>query len=62
MEGTKKILMKAIENYPNRDTKKVAIPSQQSPLVAGFSNETIFNNSTGFCHCDGGWSDHTCKC
>jgi carbon-monoxide dehydrogenase catalytic subunit len=43
LESAKTILMRAIDNFPNRDPKKVAIPSQQNPLVAGFSNETIFN-------------------
>ena len=42
MGCAKTILRKAIDNYPNRDPKKVAIPDQKHPLVAGFSNETIF--------------------
>jgi carbon-monoxide dehydrogenase catalytic subunit len=42
MDCAKEILYKAIENFPNRDPAKVAIPDAQSPLVAGFSNETIF--------------------
>jgi carbon-monoxide dehydrogenase catalytic subunit len=42
MECAKEILHKAIANFPNRDPKKVAIPSAQSSLVAGFSNESIF--------------------
>jgi carbon-monoxide dehydrogenase catalytic subunit len=43
LECAKDLLRTAIANFPNRDPKKVAIPSEQSPLVAGFSNETIFN-------------------
>jgi anaerobic carbon-monoxide dehydrogenase catalytic subunit len=39
----KTILRKAIANFPNRDPRKVAIPDVKHPLVAGFSNETIFN-------------------
>jgi carbon-monoxide dehydrogenase catalytic subunit len=42
MDCAKDILHKAIENFPNRDASKVAIPDAQSTLVAGFSNETIF--------------------
>ncbi|MBI5093462.1 MAG: anaerobic carbon-monoxide dehydrogenase catalytic subunit [Candidatus Hydrogenedentes bacterium] len=42
LKCAKEILRKAIANYPHRDPKKVAIPNQQKPLVAGFSNETIF--------------------
>jgi carbon-monoxide dehydrogenase catalytic subunit len=42
MASAKEILHKAIENFPNRDPSKVAIPDAQSTLVAGFSNETIF--------------------
>jgi carbon-monoxide dehydrogenase catalytic subunit len=38
----KTILRKAIANFANRDPKKVAIPDDKHPLVAGFSNETIF--------------------
>ncbi len=39
----RRILHKAIDNFPNRDPKKVCIPDSSRPLVAGFSNETIFN-------------------
>ncbi len=39
----KEILFKAIANFPNRDPNKMAIPSEQESLVAGFSNETIFD-------------------
>ncbi len=43
LASAKAILWKAIDNFPNRDPKKVAIPDHRSPLVAGFSTETIFN-------------------
>jgi len=42
MACAKAILRKAIANFPNRDPKKVSIPDVKHPLVAGFSNETIF--------------------
>jgi carbon-monoxide dehydrogenase catalytic subunit len=37
----KDLLLKAIDNYANRDQAKVAIPEQQQPLVAGFSVQSI---------------------
>ncbi|MHC4607311.1 MAG: anaerobic carbon-monoxide dehydrogenase catalytic subunit [Planctomycetota bacterium] len=43
LDGARRILRKAIDNFANRDPKKVAIPDEQHPLVAGFSNETIFD-------------------
>jgi anaerobic carbon-monoxide dehydrogenase catalytic subunit len=43
MDCAKGILRQAIANFPNRDPKKVAIPDVRHPVVAGFSNETIFN-------------------
>lgn len=43
LDCAKTILRKAIDNFANRDPNKVAIPDQKHPLVAGFSNETIFN-------------------
>jgi len=39
----KTILRTAIANFANRDPRKVAIPDAKHPLVAGFSNETIFS-------------------
>jgi carbon-monoxide dehydrogenase catalytic subunit len=38
----KEILLKAVENYPRRNPDKVRIPDAMHPLVAGFSNETIY--------------------
>jgi carbon-monoxide dehydrogenase catalytic subunit len=43
LDCARRILHKAIANFPNRDPKKVSIPDASRPLVAGFSNETIFN-------------------
>jgi carbon-monoxide dehydrogenase catalytic subunit len=35
------LLKRAIDNYKNRDPKKVAIPKHMKPLIAGFSVESI---------------------
>jgi len=43
LECAKRILHMAIENYPNRNPLKVTIPGAHNNMVAGFSNETIFN-------------------
>jgi carbon-monoxide dehydrogenase catalytic subunit len=43
LESARAILLRAVENFPRRDRSKVSIPRQRSPLVAGFSNETIFH-------------------
>ncbi len=37
----KDLLKRAIDNYRNRDPKKVAIPKHMKPLIAGFSVESI---------------------
>ncbi|MBN1542592.1 anaerobic carbon-monoxide dehydrogenase catalytic subunit [candidate division KSB1 bacterium] len=41
LESAKSIIRLAIENYANRDAKKVAIPTATQPLVAGFSVDAI---------------------
>lgn len=41
-ESAKGILLKAVENFSRRDPKKVNIPADSQPMVAGFTNETIF--------------------
>lgn len=41
LESAKKIVRTAIENFPNRDKRKVMIPNEECELVAGFSHETI---------------------
>jgi len=43
LDCAREVLHKAIDNYPNRDPGKVAIPGEREGLIAGFSNETIFN-------------------
>lgn len=42
MEMAKKIVWKAVENYPNRDRSKMFIPKgSEKEIVVGFSHETI---------------------
>ncbi|MBK7256779.1 MAG: anaerobic carbon-monoxide dehydrogenase catalytic subunit [Ignavibacteriae bacterium] len=41
LESARSIVRRAIENYKNRDPKKVSIPSASKPLVAGFSVDAI---------------------
>ncbi|MBD3391402.1 MAG: anaerobic carbon-monoxide dehydrogenase catalytic subunit [Chitinivibrionales bacterium] len=41
LASAKKLITRAIANYPRRDSGKVAIPSAQKPLVAGFSVDAI---------------------
>jgi len=40
-ESAKALLLRAIGNYANRDREKMAIPSAERPLVAGFSVDAI---------------------
>jgi carbon-monoxide dehydrogenase catalytic subunit len=40
-ESAKAIIKAAIDNYPNRRPEKVRIPQVKTPLIAGFSHETI---------------------
>jgi carbon-monoxide dehydrogenase catalytic subunit len=40
-ESAKAIIKAAIDNYPNRRADKVRIPHVKTPLIAGFSHETI---------------------
>ncbi len=40
-ESAKDLLKRAIGNYKNRDSKKMRIPNESEPLVAGFSVEAI---------------------
>jgi len=40
-ESAKAIIKAAIDNYPNRRPESVRIPQVKSPLIAGFSHETI---------------------
>jgi carbon-monoxide dehydrogenase catalytic subunit len=41
LETAKAIVKDAIDNFPNRDKNKVAIPTEQQDMVVGFSHETI---------------------
>ncbi|HEY3285063.1 MAG TPA: anaerobic carbon-monoxide dehydrogenase catalytic subunit [Armatimonadota bacterium] len=41
-EHASRLVRMAAENYPNRNAAKVRIPDHSMDLVAGFSNETIF--------------------
>jgi len=40
-DSAKALLLRAIENYPNRDPSKVAIPAHSEAMVAGFSVDAI---------------------
>jgi carbon-monoxide dehydrogenase catalytic subunit len=40
-ESAKAIIKAAIDNFPNRRADKVRIPKIKTPLIAGFSHETI---------------------
>jgi anaerobic carbon-monoxide dehydrogenase catalytic subunit len=42
-EHAVRLIRTAIDNFENRDPKRVHIPKQAMELVAGFSNETIFH-------------------
>jgi len=39
--SARNIIKKAIDNYKNRDPKRVSIPQYKTPLIAGFSVEAI---------------------
>ncbi len=41
LESATTLLKRAVDNYANRDSSKVAIPETSRPLVAGFSVEAI---------------------
>jgi carbon-monoxide dehydrogenase catalytic subunit len=41
LESARKIVRTAIENFPNRDPRKVMIPDEKCSMIAGFSHETI---------------------
>ncbi|MFB3904283.1 MAG: anaerobic carbon-monoxide dehydrogenase catalytic subunit [Acidobacteriota bacterium] len=38
----KEICIRAVENFPNRNLKKVNIPEDETELIAGFTTETVF--------------------
>jgi carbon-monoxide dehydrogenase catalytic subunit len=41
LNSAKNLVKRAIDNYKNRDPKKVQIPTEKAPLVAGFSVDAI---------------------
>ncbi|MEW6111320.1 MAG: anaerobic carbon-monoxide dehydrogenase catalytic subunit [Thermodesulfobacteriota bacterium] len=41
LETARAIVKDAIDNFPNRDKNKVALPTEQQDMVVGFSHETI---------------------
>ncbi len=41
LASAREIVEAAIDNFKNRDPKKVAVPKEKEPVVAGFSHETI---------------------
>jgi len=41
LNSAKTLIRRAIDNFKNRDAKKVAIPSSKKPMIAGFSVEAI---------------------
>ena len=41
LETARSIVRDAIDNFPNRDSNKVALPTEQQDMVVGFSHETI---------------------
>jgi carbon-monoxide dehydrogenase catalytic subunit len=38
----KDIVTRAVENFPNRNPKKINIPEDETDLIAGFTTETVF--------------------
>ncbi|OGF54999.1 MAG: carbon-monoxide dehydrogenase catalytic subunit [Candidatus Fraserbacteria bacterium RBG_16_55_9] len=42
LEVAKEIIQRAIENYPNREPRRVQIPDATMDLVAGFTSESVF--------------------
>ncbi|MCX5771140.1 MAG: anaerobic carbon-monoxide dehydrogenase catalytic subunit [Candidatus Hydrogenedentes bacterium] len=47
IESAKQILLAGVANYVNRDKSKVHIPTEKSPLVAGFTTEGVFDHLGG---------------
>jgi carbon-monoxide dehydrogenase catalytic subunit len=47
METAKQILLAGVRNFVNRDAAKVHIPSDKSPLIAGFTTEGVFEHLGG---------------
>lgn len=47
LESAREILISGIRNYANRDKAKVHIPTEKSPLIAGFTTEGVFDHLGG---------------
>ena len=47
LESAKEILLSGVRNYANRDPNKVQIPTEKSPLIAGFTTEGVFDHLGG---------------
>ncbi len=47
MDSAKELLLTGIRNFANRDPAKVHIPDEKSPLVAGFTAESVFDHLGG---------------
>ncbi len=47
LESAKTILMEGVKNYAQRDAGKIHIPTEKSPLIAGFTTEGVFDHLGG---------------
>ncbi len=47
LDSAKELLLMGIRNFARRDRAKVNIPSEQSPLVGGFTTESVFDHLGG---------------
>ena len=47
LDSAREILLTGIENFQNREESKIQIPSDKSPLVAGFTTEGVFDHLGG---------------
>lgn len=47
IQSAKQILIQGVRNYAKRDRAKMRIPSDKSPLVAGFTTEGVFDHLGG---------------
>lgn len=42
LEVAKEIIRRAIENFPNREPRRMQIPNESMDLIAGFTSESVF--------------------
>ncbi len=42
LETAKEIIRRAIENFPNREPRRMQIPNESMDLIAGFTSESVF--------------------